>query len=61
MDIKNNFDEILINHAVKTFKNRSLELMLKKGIDIKLANERGVTAVGQAMVSKNAVALDLLL
>lgn len=61
MDIKDNFDEILINHAVKTFKNKSLKLMLKKGVDFELANEKGITAVGQAMVSKNAEALDLLL
>ena len=46
MDIKDNFDEILLNHAVKTFKNMSLSLMLKKGADYDLANEKGITPIG---------------
>lgn len=61
MNVKNNFDEILINHAIRTKKNRSLKLMLKKGIDVEQANEQGVTALGQAMISKNAEALELLI
>ena len=61
MDIKDNFDEILLNHAVKTFKNMSLSLMLKKGADYNLANEKGITPIGQAFISKNAGALDLLI
>lgn len=61
MNVKNNFDEILINHAINTFKNRSVKIMLKKGIDFEQANDQGVTPIGQAMISKNAEALDLLL
>lgn len=61
MDIKDNFDETLLIYAVKTCKNRSLELMLKKGADRELANEKGITPVGQAIISRNAEALELLL
>ena len=51
LDVKDNFDETLLNHAVKNFKNRSLELLLKKGADIEMANEKGMTPIGQAVVS----------
>lgn len=61
MDILDNFDETLLNHAIKTFKNRSLNLMLRKGANLELANSKGITPVGQAIISKNAIALDFLL
>lgn len=54
MDIKDNFEETLVIHAVKSFKNRSLEVMLKKGVDLDMQNEKGITPLGQAMVSRNA-------
>ena len=61
MDVKDNFDETLLIHAVKTFKNRSLHLMLKKGANLEMANEKGITPIGQAFISKNSEALDSLL
>lgn len=61
LNVKDNFDETLLIHAVKTFKNRSLELLIKKGADLEIANDRGMTPIGQAIVSKNVKALDLLL
>ena len=46
MDIMDNFNETLINHAIKTFKNRSLKLLLKKGCDFEFENENGITPIG---------------
>ena len=53
MDIKDNFDETLLNYAVRKFKNRSLQLMLKKGANQEMANEKGITPIGQAIISRN--------
>ena len=61
LDIMDNFDETLLIHAVKTFKNRSLEMLIEKGASLEMANDKGITPIGQAIISRNAKALDILL
>ena len=46
MDIKDNFEEILMIYAVKNFKNRSLAIMIDKGVNLEMENERGFTPLG---------------
>lgn len=51
MNIKNNFGETLLVHVIKTFKMRSLKMLLERGADLEMANEKGITPVGQAIIS----------
>ena len=61
MDVKDNFGELLLNHTIKEFKMKSFNLLLKAGANMEKTNSKKVTPIGQAILSKNIDALDILL
>lgn len=46
MDVKDNFDETLLIHTIKEFKNRSLEILLKQGVNVDMPNALGIKPLG---------------
>ena len=57
-----NSGETLLNATISQYKKQSLQLLLEKEIvKINMPNERGITPIGQAFISKNIHAIEELL